>query len=35
MPEDLTEVLTEEVDEEVMSKLPAWLRRLREAYREQ
>jgi hypothetical protein len=29
---DITEVLTEDLDEEVLKMMPLWFRRLREAY---
>lgn len=30
--EDITEVLTEDLDEEVLKMMPLWFRRLKEAY---
>ena len=35
MMEDITEVLTEELDEEVLERMPVWFRILREAYTKQ
>ena len=32
MTEDITEVLTEDLDEEVLKRMPPWFRILREAY---
>jgi len=32
MMEDVTEVLTEDLDEEVLKRMPIWFRRLRQAY---
>lgn len=29
---DMTEVLTEDLDEEVLERMPLWFKRLREAY---
>lgn len=31
MTEDITEVLREDLDEEVLKRMPLWFRRLREA----
>lgn len=34
MDEDPAEVLTQEIDEETLSRMPTWLRKLREAHKE-
>jgi hypothetical protein len=33
MAEDLTKILTEKMDDETLSKMPAWLKTLRDNYR--
>ena len=33
MDEDIVSVLTEDLDEETLSKMPSWFRALREGYR--
>jgi hypothetical protein len=33
MDENIASILTEEVDEETLSKMPLWFRMLREGYR--
>jgi len=30
--EDITEVLTEDLDEEILKRMPLWFRRLRKVY---
>jgi hypothetical protein len=30
----IIDILTEEIDEETLTKMPAWFRKLREAYKE-
>lgn len=32
MKDDITEVLTKDLDEEILKRMPLWFRRLREAY---
>jgi hypothetical protein len=34
MSKKLTSILTEDIDEEILAKMPEWFRRLREAYKE-
>jgi hypothetical protein len=34
MDEGIMQILTEEMDEETLSKMPLWFRRIREAYKE-
>jgi hypothetical protein len=31
---DIIQILTEEMDEETLSQMPSWFRRIREAYKE-
>jgi hypothetical protein len=33
MSKKLTSILTEDIDEEILAKMPEWFRRLREAYK--